>query len=99
VAERPPPPRTGGRRLDACRSCPAQQLLNCLVAADRAVLKPVFEHVRIRLAHVRTLRKAEDLHDLVAVEVGPDASQLLTLSQLGNPRLQAVVGTLKPKRF
>ena len=33
---------------------------------------------------------AEQLHDLVAVEVGPDAVDLLLLAQLLDPRLELV---------
>ena len=41
----------------------------------------------------------EDLHDLVAVEVGPDGGQLLLRGQLRDPRLQVVVGAGQPLRL
>ena len=50
------------------------------------------EQVPVRLADDGTGRDAEDLHDLLAVEVRPDLGQLLLPGELGDPLLEVVVG-------
>ena len=70
---------------------PAQQFLNGAFTAERAVLHPQLEQVRVGLADQRARRDPQQLHDLVAVQVGPDRGQLLLLGELDDPAFERVV--------
>ena len=66
--------RTGSSAVrNRCQSpCPAQQFLDRAVVIQRAVIQPQVEQVLVGLADGRARADAEHLHDLVAVQVGPD---------------------------
>ena len=76
---------------------PAEQLLSGPLAAHRTVLEPQLAQVSVGPADQRPRRYPQDGHDVVAVQVGPDRGQLLLGAQLGDPRLQAVVGAGQPR--
>ena len=59
----------------------------------RAVVHPQLEEELVGLADLAAGADPEDLHDLVAVEVGADRGQLLGLRQPGDPLLELVVST------
>src|SRR3954453_1901665 len=85
-----------GRSVDQpLRPSPLVQLGLGLVAAQRARLQPQFLQVLPRLPDQRTRRDAEQPHDLVAVQVGPDLGQILGRLQLDNAPLEVVVGPLQ----
>jgi len=56
------------------------------------VLHPQLQQVRVGLADERAWRDAQDLHDLVAVEVRAQPGQLFLAGQDGDALLQLVVG-------
>src|SRR5262249_19892828 len=90
---RPPPPPRPARYVQALHLGPAQQFLSGPVAAQRAVLHALVEQVTVGLADERPRRLPQDLHDLGAVQVGPDLVQFLLLGQDSDPPFQVVVGT------
>jgi len=59
------------------------------------VLHALVEQVTVGLADERPRRLPQDLHDLGAVQVGPDLVQFLLLGQDSDPPFQVVVGTLE----
>src|SRR5690606_10000477 len=61
---------------------PFQQFVDGLVVAQRPALHPQFLEVVPRPPDLRTGRDVEQLHDLVAVEVGPDPLEVLLGGQL-----------------
>jgi len=63
------------------------------------VLHAQFEQVPVGPANHPALRHAEDPHDLVAIEVGPDLRQFLLLTQHGDARLQVVLGPRQSRRL
>ena len=71
---------------------PAAELGLGVLAGQRAVLEAQLQQVLLGLADHRTGRHAEDRHDRVAVEVGPDRVELLLLAQPRDPLLEVVVG-------
>jgi len=60
------------------------------------VFHPQLEQVRARLADQRARPDAQYLHDLVAVQVRPDAGEPFALGQLGDALLQVVVRPRQP---
>src|SRR5262245_63458183 len=70
---------------------PGKQCLARAVLAERPVLEPQLQQVVVRRSDLATLRDAQDLHDLVAVQVRPDRVQLLLLGQPVDPLLEMVV--------
>ena len=85
------------RRGYALGRRPAQQLLSGLLPADRATRHPQFQQEVIRPPHQRAGGQAEDRHDVVAVQLRPDASQFLLRAELGNALLEAVVRAGQPQ--
>ena len=75
---------------------PGQQRRLGVVVGHRAVVEPQLEQEAVGLADLAARRDPEDLHDLVAVEVGPDRRQLLLLGEPRDPRLEVVVGAPQP---
>src|SRR5690606_13158523 len=71
---------------------PLEETLAGDVLTERSVLHAQAEQEPVRLADDGTGRDAEDLHDLLAVEVRPDLGQLLLPGELGDPLLEVVVG-------
>jgi len=67
--------------------------------AERAMLYPLFEQVPVGLPDGGPGRDAENLHDLVAVQVGTQPVELLLRRKDGDSPFQVVVGTLKPLRL
>ena len=53
----------------------------------------------MRAADERARRDAEQRHDLVAVQVGPDPGQFLLGLKLGDPPLERVVAARQPVRL
>ena len=80
-------------RLAAAHSSSAD--LAC-VLGHRAAVEAQLEQVPVGLADLPAGSDAQDLHDLVAVEVRPDRGQLLGLGELLDPRLEVVVGAPQP---
>ena len=81
---------------DPLGGCPAQQFLSDLLPAQLALGDAQLEQEAVRLPHQRARRHAQDAHDLVAVELGPEAAQLLLLAELGDALLELVVGAGQP---
>src|SRR5207342_2340448 len=75
---------------------PAPQLLNGPLGPQRPLLYAQLQQVPVRLADHRARPHAEDLHDLVAVQIRADLLQLLPLRQERYALLQVVVGTGQP---
>src|SRR5690606_14528388 len=61
-----------------------------LLLAERALLQAQLEEHRQRRAHVGAGADAQVLHDLLAIDVGPDRIQLLAGLELGDPLLEGV---------
>ena len=57
------------------RCPPREQLVACGVRAQRSALHPQLQQVLVGLAHLAPRRQPEDLHDLGAVQVGPDRAR------------------------
>src|SRR5262245_1870940 len=70
---------------------PAQQFLPRRLRLERAAIQPELTQVRVGATDQRALRDAENLHDLVAVQVRTDRVQLLLLPQAADPLLQVRV--------
>ena len=67
--------------------------------AEGAAVHPQLEQEAVGLADVTAGPDAEDLHDLVAVEVRTHGVELLLLGEHGDAGLQLVVGLLQPRRL
>src|SRR4249919_1649282 len=74
-------------------SPPREQRRPCGILGHRPVVHPELEQERVRRPDLPARRDPEDLHDLLAVEVGPDRGQLLLLRQPRDPGLELVIGT------
>ena len=75
---------------------PAPQLLSGPLGPQRPPLHAQLQQVPVRLADHRARPHAEDLHDLVAVQVRADLLQLFPLGQERYALLQVVVGAGQP---
>ena len=94
-----PPGRQRGRGAGTVDGEPGRQFLDRAVVPERAVFHPQRQQVLVGLPDEPAGRDAEDLHDLVAVEVGPDRVQLLLLLQGGDALLERVVGRGQRRRL
>src|SRR5699024_1836328 len=75
---------------------PTQQRRLGLVPVQRPAVQADVLEVRPGTADVRAGLEVEQPHDLVAVEVRPDAGEVLLLLDLRDPVLQRIVGGLQP---
>ena len=86
-----PSPLTCGRTRLGAVGPPGQQLLAGPVGAERTVLDPALQEIVVRQTDIPPRRDAQQLHDLVAVQVRAQRAQLLLLGQFADPPLQIVV--------
>ena len=90
-------PVGGVRREHVVLPRPGEQGRAGRLLADHAPVEPHVEQEPVGLAHQRAGLDAEDLLDLVAVELRPDLGELLLLGEPGDALLQVVVGA--PRRL
>ncbi len=88
-------PALAGRGQPLCGR-PAQQLLSGPLLAQRAMLDAQVQQVPERPPDRAARRHPQDAHDLVAVQVGPQAGQFFLLAEFLDPVLEAVVGPGQP---
>ena len=88
-------PGRAGRSVLLLRP-PGEELLAGAVGAEGALVDAALQQVGVRLADDAAGADAEDLHDLVAVEVGPHRVELLLLGEHGDPGLEVVVRGAQP---
>ena len=77
----------------ALRGPPLLECRHRRIVLHRPVLQAQLQQELVRLADGWAGADAKNLHDLVAVEVGPDGVQFLLLLELSDALLQAVVRT------
>src|SRR5690606_14965230 len=73
-------------------SPPGEQAPFGFFLAERSFIKPELEQPLVGLTDLATRRNSEDTLDSVAVEVRANRFHLLTLTKLGDSRLEVVVG-------
>src|SRR5919204_4662400 len=81
------------------RTPPSFQCFCSRVWTQRSLLKSEFQQELVRLADLTARPDAQNVHDLVAVEVGPDGVELFLFGKDGNAFLELVVGALQGRRL
>ena len=89
TADRAAGPAGRRRDLSGAARPTGEELLAGAVRTEGALVDAALEEVRVGLADDPARADAEDLHDLVAVEVGPQGLQLLLLGEHGDAGLFA----------
>src|SRR5699024_7171025 len=75
---------------------PGEQFAAGLLLAEWSSFHPQCQQMLIGLAHLLTGRDAEDLHDLVPVQVRADRLEFLLFGERLDAGLQIVVGMCQP---
>ena len=87
-------PIRGRRAFISLFGVPTIQFGHSDIMLDRTVIKTIFKHVLVGPAYHRTRFDAQQLHDLVTIEIRPDRVEILLFL-----KVPCVVASARVRRF